>query len=64
MQMFDQVKGYATYAKALKKLETCCNLDTERWMIIANSHGRFVPTVMLRNGENSHMAARGICVAG
>lgn len=54
---FDQVKGYATYANAVKRGEEVAKMvqpsmrerNVIRWVVIALPSGRFVPSFIINN---------------
>ena len=69
MQLFNQVKGYATAANAERKLRAVMGdaFTYTRWVIAINDTGRYVPVVALDNDNRLDMASlcqNGIAVIG
>jgi len=66
---FDSYKGYATYANALKKLESGIEIvrnamgaEYINTMIAVNSKGRFVPVAIGVKAAQAGLMFDGICV--
>lgn len=67
---FEKVKGYATYAAAVKRGEEVaakCNGVDYRWVVIALANGRFTPMAILNQnvpgGPGMFLGERNFCVA-
>jgi hypothetical protein len=67
---FEEVKGYATYAAAIKRGEEVASTHQDinyRWVVIALPTGRFAPMAILNNnvpgGPGPFLGERNFCMA-
>lgn len=67
---FENVKGYATYANAMKRGQEIADARKDvdyRWVVIALPNGRFTPMVLLNNsipgGPGMFLNEVNVCMA-